>query len=108
MIKKKYSLKGKKNFDKVYKLGQRKRGQVFGICKLKNRFEYNRFGVVISAKKISKASKRNKVKRIIKKIIKLSFDKIDSPFDYVITVLTPLEKINENEVEKEIKFLLKI
>jgi ribonuclease P protein component len=108
MIKKKYSLKGKKLFDKAYKFGQRKRGLFLGICKIKNNLEFNRFGIVISHKKIAKATSRNKIKRIIKKYIFNEFENIDSPYDYVITVLKPIDKIEKESIEKETKQLLNI
>ena len=107
MLTRKYSLKGKRLFNKIYKTGKRKRTNHFGICSLKNDLDHSRFGIVISAKKEAKAVNRNKIKRLAKTYISNHKTLFNQSQDVIITLLKPLEEISKDSVEKEMGILLK-
>ena len=61
------SLKKNYEFGRVYKRGKFYAGKFLVLYVLKNKLNYNRLGITAS-KKFGKSTKRNRVRRLIKKI----------------------------------------
>ena len=55
MLPKKYRLTNKKDFEKVFKIGQGRHAKILGIKFVKNNLENSRFGFIVSKKVFSKA-----------------------------------------------------
>lgn len=100
MLAKKYRLKNKKTFQKIYHSGARFRTKIIGITYLKNNLDYPRFGIVISQKKVAKAVLRNRIKRIIRFKISKILNKVQ-PIDVIITILLCPENDEQTKTETE-------
>jgi len=104
---KKYRLKKKKDFEKIFKEG-RFFGSSFLVLKAsKNTLSFSRFGIVISRKTIKKAVLRNKIKRQISEAIRLKLREIKPGFDVVILPKTSITQKSFQEINQEIEGLLK-
>ena len=69
MLKKKYRISDKKDFERIYRLGKKIKGEFGMLVGLEDEKVDNcEFGVVVS-KKIGKAHQRNKFKRRVRNII---------------------------------------
>ncbi|MCK5459687.1 ribonuclease P protein component [Candidatus Parcubacteria bacterium] len=102
MLAKKYCLKGKANFEKVFKYGDKHFAAMFGLKILKNSLDYPRFGIIISGKISKKAVVRNKVRRRISEIFRLNLKNFRSGFDVIIICRQPIIKASYQDIEKEI------
>lgn len=75
MLAKKYRISNKKDFERIYSIGQKvkgKYGMVIGLYE--EGLENPKFGVVVS-KKVGKAHERNKIKRRVRNIIQEALNK---------------------------------
>lgn len=102
MLAKKYCLKGKAAFEKVFKQGNKCFVALFGIKILKNDLGYSRFGIIISSKISKKAVVRNKVRRRISETFRLNLKNFKSGFDVIIICRKPIIKASYQDIEKEI------
>ncbi len=69
MLKKKYRISSKKDFERIYKQGSRVKGEFGMLIGLEDEtLENCEFGIVVS-KKVGKAHERNKFKRRVRYII---------------------------------------
>ena len=64
-------LLGKAAFDEVFSNANRLTNAEFVILHKKNQYSHARLGLVISKKKIAKASRRNQVKRLLRESFRL-------------------------------------
>lgn len=106
--------------DRNKKVASRK-SEFFILRESANNLDYNRFGVIISAKVSKSAVQRNRIKRVIYNFIRLNkfYDvresqrliSINPRFaeggDVVITVLPATTKLEKEEIEKELLLLLR-
>jgi len=74
-----------KEYEAVYKKGNRVRGDGFTLIFLKNNLGYNRLGISIH-RQIRGAVKRNRIKRIIRESFRLSRQLYPQNSDIVFTV----------------------
>ena len=102
MLAKKYCLKGKANFEKVFKKGDKCFVDIFGLKISRNDLDYSRFGIIISGKISKKAVVRNKIKRRISEIFRLNLKNFKSGFDVIILCRQPIIKASYQDIEKEI------
>lgn len=101
MLSKKNRLKKKKDFEAVFKTG-RKHPLDFFILRIKQTSnDFNRFGIIVSKKVSKSAVKRNKIKRIISRILRENNEKMGKQIDVIIQALPViLDKSYEDIVEK--------
>jgi len=92
-------------FKKVYRKGKTKVGKFVIIKSLRNFKENSRFGIVVSAKAIKKANKRNLIKRRISEIIGQCLDRIHPKADFIIGVK---KEADFAELKEEIERLLNV
>ncbi len=83
-LNKKNRLKKKLDFEDVFKKGKAVKGSFLFVKHKKNELSVPRFGFVISAKIIKKASERNKMRRILSEAVR---DMIDGLGGYDIIVV---------------------
>lgn len=84
-------LKKKKDFEKVFRKGKGFKEDFLALKTCRNDFNCSRFGFVVSQKISKKATVRNKIKRMLRKIIEENLKTIKKGSDVLIIVLPGLE-----------------
>lgn len=108
MLPDKNRLKGSLVFDEVKKQGKMYQSDTFGILVRKREDdEPTRFGIVVSNKISKKAVERNKVKRMLRKVIRKKLGKIKDGFDVVVLANKGLLKAEADDLEEELTKKLK-
>lgn len=101
----------KRNFEyqKVRRKGTSYRDGVFILAIYKNGLARHRLGVSVGSSKVSQASKRNRIKRLIRETYRLNKFRLQGgPYDIVIAMgRAPGAKLDYSEVEHRIQMLLK-
>jgi len=92
-------------FKKIYHKGRTKVGRFVVVKSLRNFEDSSRFGIIISAKVVKKATKRNLIKRRISEIIGQCLDRIHPKADFVIIVKREADFPN---LKEEIERLLNV
>jgi ribonuclease P protein component len=106
-VQKQYRLAKRKDFGKVYKLGQSVANRQFVIYVLKNpKTERMRTGVSVS-KKLGGAVLRNRLRRQVKEIMRLNVERIEPGHDIVIIVRRAAVGMAYREMEKSLQHALK-
>ncbi|MDA2922060.1 ribonuclease P protein component [Patescibacteria group bacterium AH-259-L07] len=103
MLKKKYRLTKNKDFTHVAKQGQVVYGEILSIKWIKNNLDYSRFGIAVSLKIDKRATRRNRIKRILRAIIREHIDQFISGFDYLILTTPKIKELTHKQIEQ--KFL---
>jgi ribonuclease P protein component len=81
------SLRGSRDFQKVYQKGKRYQGVLITAFVLPNRLSHNRFGVTASRKAIGNAVQRNRARRLLKEAFRLkrsSLSGLHDKYDWVL------------------------
>ncbi len=93
---------GKKNKDTITKKGK------FFIAKITpNDLNFSRFGIVISAKAVNGAVKRNRLKRIFFNFIRLNrFQRILGK-DILLIILSSVGELTKSQIENELLSFIK-
>jgi ribonuclease P protein component len=73
---------------------------------LPNRSDFNRFAVVVSTKVSKKATKRNRLRRQIREIIRLNQPKIKSGYNIIISAQTAALNFDYQQLQQEFFKLL--
>jgi len=96
-------------YKKVHKQGARYKDDLFALSILKNNMTNHRLGLSVGLTKVPLASKRHRIKRIIREFFRLNKMKLkNGPYDIVISIITaPPYKINYSIFEKRLQALLK-
>lgn len=106
MQKKKFRVKRRDDFQKVFENGFSFFGNFLRIKFIENNLEYSRFSVVIPKKNIRFANKRNRLKRQISEVARLEYDKIKSGYDILIFYKNKEEKILYNDLKDDFIHIL--
>ena len=77
------SIKLNREFQRVYKRGQRKGGRFLTVYVLKNRLGSNRLGITVG-KKFGNSVQRNRIKRLIRENYRLIEEKLCCGYDIVV------------------------
>jgi len=94
-----------KDFKSIYKNGKSVAGKTVVIYFKDNGLEYSRFGFSVS-KKLGKAVKRNRVRRILKEVCRTKRELFPAHKDYVIIARRSILGHNYREVERDVGELL--
>lgn len=100
------SLPKKRDFEAVFKEGITLTSRHLVIYAKKNDFNYNRLGISIS-KKIGRAVKRNKIKRLLREAMKKVIQNLTSNYDFVIISRTAAKDAKLEDFVREIDIFLK-
>lgn len=107
MLPKKYRLKQKKDFNLVHKKGRFYSDKFLAIKLIKNNLEYSRFGFLVSLKISKKATKRNKVKRRLREVVRLKLKEIKPGFDIIFLTRPEIVEKNFSEINEGVTKVLK-
>ncbi len=107
MWKKEHRLTKREDFNKVYRYGKSTANQQFAVYYLaRPDQETFRLGVSVS-KKIGNAVVRNRLRRMMKEIVRLNADSIASNFDFVVIARKPVAGMEYADMERSLKHVLK-
>ncbi len=101
MLKKKFRVKKRNDFQKVFENGFCLFGEFFRIKFIENGLEYSRISIIIPKKNIKFANKRNRIKRQVGEVVRLEYNKIKSGYDVLIFYKNKEEKILYNDLKKD-------
>lgn len=99
MLPKKYRLRLKNDFDKLFKEGRFASQSFLTLGFVKNRLDNSRFAVIVAKKVSKKAVVRNSIKRKIMEIIRLDLQQIKFGFDLVFIVKPEIQGKKYKEIE---------
>lgn len=106
-MEKDYRLAKREDFNRVYRHGKSMANHQFVLYYLA-RPGQAQFRLGISAsKKIGNAVVRNRIRRVIKEIIRLNQQSIAEGYDYILIVRKPAVDLSYKEVEKSIKHVFR-
>ncbi|MEB3103237.1 ribonuclease P protein component [Ferviditalea candida] len=106
-MQKKYRLVKRDDFNKVYRFGKSVANRQFVLYVMKRReTEAFRLGVSVS-KKVGNAVVRNRIKRLIKEIVRANRGKIPEHYDLIIIARKPSAGMEYDQMEKSILHILR-
>lgn len=107
-MKKILTLKKNYEFNRVFSRGKYINGEFLCIYLIKNKFQKNRVGIVVS-KKTAKSVKRNRIKRLIRENYRLVKDKLEIGYDILIVWKKSKEitLATYKNIEKDMKKIFK-
>jgi ribonuclease P protein component len=100
MIKKKFRVKKRDDFQRVFENGFVFSTFFLRIKFIENNLEYSRVSAVIPKKNIRFANKRNRIKRKIGEIIRLEYNNIKPGYDILIFYKNKKENVLYRDLEK--------
>jgi ribonuclease P protein component len=98
-------LRGRKDFQRVFKEGRRRGTQHFVIVWSRNDVGFSRIGAV-ARKKIGNAVERNRIKRLTREFFRRHKRALAPSMDYVIMGKQGVAALTYQEIRKELAFLL--
>jgi ribonuclease P protein component len=106
-MERKYRLAKREDFNKVYRYGKSVANHQFVLYYLPQpKLEHFRLGVSVS-KKIGNAVVRNRLRRMMKEIIRLNEQQLASQYDYVLIARKPCAEMEYQAMEKSILHVLR-
>lgn len=99
------SLKKNSEFRSVYRHGVSAANRYLVLYKFPNKGLGRRFGFSIS-KKVGKAVCRNRLRRILKEICRLHFERFPAEHDFVFIVRQPSFDQDYHQMEKHVRHVL--
>ncbi len=107
MLKKEFRLRKQKDFENVFNKGVYFSEKLLILKAVENSLSFSRFGFVVSKKISKKAVERNRIKRLMSEIIRLSQEKIKPGFDIVFISKVGIVGKNFEEIKETMEKLLK-
>ncbi len=99
MLSKKYIISDKKEIDLIFKSGKKRYSKNFGVVKISNNLNFNRFTVLISKKVNKLAVERNKIKRRVKAVL---FELNNKGVDCIIVTLPRANSLKFDQIKKDL------
>jgi ribonuclease P protein component len=101
-VEKKYRLAKREDFNKVYRYGKSAANHQFVLYVLPQpKLEHFRLGISVS-KKVGNAVVRNRLRRMIKEVVRLKKEQWTSGFDYIVIARKPLLEMDFQAMEKSL------
>ncbi|MBD0382259.1 ribonuclease P protein component [Paenibacillus sedimenti] len=101
-MEKTYRLAKREDFNKVYRYGKSMANHQFVLYYLAQpKLEQFRLGISVS-KKVGNAVVRNRLRRMIKEIIRLNKDRMTDHYDYILIARKPAADMDYAQMEKSI------
>jgi ribonuclease P protein component len=106
-VEKKHRLTKRAYFERVYRYGKSTANHQFVVYYMKRAGEEPfRLGVSVS-KKLGNAVVRNRVRRVIKEIVRLNADRIAENYDLILIARKPVIEMDYKAIEKSLLHVLK-
>ena len=102
----KYKIRKGWEYRFIYRNGRRKANRYFVLYYIKNNLEYSRFGISVS-RKLGGAVKRNRIKRLIREIVRLKDDTREMGLDMIIVAREGMIGVNFKEANDVFGSLIK-
>lgn len=99
-------LKKSWEFQRGYRKGQKYWNREFVVYVYQNAFSGTRLGITAS-KKIGKSVHRNRVKRLIREVFRLSKERICSGYDIIVVGRTPSIHLDYQGAQKALLYLFR-
>ena len=99
MLPKENRLKKNKDFERIYKKGKGFKGEFLFLKIIENNLDLTRIGFVASKKVSKKAVIRNRIKRILREIVRKKLPEMKKGKDGIITIEPGLEKKEFSEIK---------
>lgn len=109
MLSRKNRISLDRDFKRIFRVGKKASGSFFFIKTLKNNLNYPRISIVIGKNIAKKAVKRNKIRRLLNRIIEKKLPRLDKNSDIVVIfqknpfILEKTKKELESLLEEEVK-----
>jgi len=100
---KRIRVKKESEFNQIIKRGSKKFGKNLVLYRLHTSGEGQKFGIKIS-RGVKGAVRRNKIKRIVREILRKNKDKFDSNEKVVVLFRSPIKGLSRTAESKEIDF----
>jgi ribonuclease P protein component len=100
MLKKPNRVRKNADFNKIFREGKKINTDFLLLKVAENNNDKSRFGFVVSKKVSKNSTTRNKIKRILREIIRKRETEIRGGFDIVIIIKKDFSKIKFSEIEK--------
>lgn len=97
------SLNRNEQFLNVYRTGKRSYHKFFTLYYLPNGKDYNRLGFKVG-KKLAKATRRNRVRRLLRESYRLSEEKIATGYDVILAAKDGCLELNSYDEVSEIVY----
>jgi ribonuclease P protein component len=107
MLKKDFRLRKQKDFDRVFGSGSFFSQGFLALKTVPNGLPSSRFGFIVSNKVSKKAVSRNRIKRLLRESVRLSFEQIKPGFDIAVMARADISKKSFVEVNVAVDSLLK-
>jgi len=107
MLPRKNRLVKEREFKTVFKEGQTSVGRFFITRFKKNNLNILRFAFVFPVKKEKRATRRNKMKRIFREIVRNNMPNLKQGYDIIFIIKKKSQESSCSEVEKDIKIFFK-
>lgn len=106
MLKRQFRIRTGRQYNNIYKYGNKIGGRYLLVYIMKKETGGNRFGVVTS-KKVGKAVKRNRVKRQIRAIIEQRKNEVPGNNDFIVIARHHIYGVSSQELEKDFLKIMK-
>jgi ribonuclease P protein component len=107
MLARKYTLTGKKRFEKVLREGRFIQANAFGLALLKREDQdQTLFGFIVSAKVSKEAVQRNRVKRAMSEAVRFLTARAKNGYDIVFLAKQKSTQISTDEIMREVSEIL--
>lgn len=104
MLSKKNRLTGSENFVRVQNEGKVYQSKNFGIAVVDRKDSGpSRFAFIVSTKISKEAVDRNRIKRIMREVVRLNILNIRDGFDFVFLAKPSITRVSTEEIMKEVK-----
>lgn len=107
MLPKRNRLKNKKEIERVLRRGRRFKGDLLVLKILPNSQNKLRFAFLVPRRLSKKAVLRNRIKRVLREIVRMRKEKLRKGFDGVFLALPGLETKGFAEIVKEVERIFK-
>jgi len=104
MLPRKFRLPLKTEFSRVKKSGRYLNGELVTILYAQS--PAPRFGFIVSNKISNKASKRNRIKRLLREAVRSLISKIKKPYDFIVIAKSKIVGKGLIEIKEELRKLL--
>ncbi len=107
MLSKENRIKKKKDFERIFKEGRGFKEDFLFLKIAKNNLKISRFGFIVGKNFSKKAVLRNKIKRILRELVRIKLDKIKKGIDGILIAQPGFTEKDFQETEEIINQIFK-